>query len=130
MIVRGAVAGRVSAAPMAHPVPAWGIRVEHAGRTLAYSGDTGPCDGLLEIAHDADLALFESSFEQGRDDAAPPDLHLTGGEAGEYASRAGVRRLVLTHMPPWNDPDLSLAAARTAYSGPVELARPGATYEL
>lgn len=120
----------VTVAPMAHPVPAWGIRVEHAGRTLAYSGDTGPCAGLVEIARDADLALFESSFEQGRDDAAPPDLHLTGGEAGEHAARAGVRRLVLTHLPPWNDPDRSLAAARASYSGPVELAHPGATYEL
>ena len=120
----------VTVAPMSHPVPTWGIRVEHAGRALAYSGDTGPCEALVEIARDADLALFESSFEQGRDDDLPRDLHLTGGEAGEIATRAGVRRLVLTHLPPWNDPDRSLAAARLTYPGALELARPGATYEL
>lgn len=120
----------VTVAPMAHPVPAWGIRVEHGGRAIAYSGDTGPCAALVEIARDTDLALFESSFEAGRDDAAPRDLHLTGGEAGEHATRAGVRRLLLTHLPPWNDPARSLAAARTTYSGPVELARPGAAYDL
>jgi len=120
----------VTVAPMAHPVPTWGIRVEHAGSTLAYSGDTGPTDELVEIARDADLALFESSFEQGRDDAAPPDLHLTGEEAGEHASRAGVRRLVLTHLPPWNDPAVSLSAARKSYAGPTEVARPGSAYEL
>ena len=120
----------VTVAPMAHPVPAWGMRVEHSGRTLAYSGDTGACDGLVEIARDVDLAMFESSFEQGRDDEAPRDVHLTGGEAGEHATRAGVRRLVLTHLPPWNDPDRSLAAARATFAGPVELARPGAVYEL
>lgn len=120
----------VTVARMAHPVPTWAMRVEHRGATLAYSGDTGPTDALVEIARDADLALFESSFEQGRDDATPADLHLTGREAGEHATRAGVRRLVLTHLPPWNDPDVSLAAARTSYVGPVDVARPGAAYEL
>lgn len=119
----------VSAARMAHPVPAWGLRVERGGRTLAYSGDTGPTPALVEIARDADLALFESSFEQGRDDPAP-DLHLTGQQAGEHATRAGVRRLVLTHLPPWNDPQVSLAAGRSSFDGPVELAEPGAVYEL
>lgn len=121
---------RVTAARMAHPVPTWGIRVEHAGRSLVYSGDTGPTAALVELAGGADLALFESSFERDRDDPAPPDLHMTGQQAGEHAARAEVSHLVLTHLPPWNDPQVSLDAARTAYSGPVELARPGATYIL
>jgi ribonuclease BN (tRNA processing enzyme) len=120
----------VTVAPAAHPVETWAMRVEHDGRVLAYSADTGPCEELVGVAEAADLALFESSFEEGRDDAAPPDLHLTGRQAAEYASRAGVRRLVLTHLPPWNDPDASLDAAATAFDGPLELARPGATYEL
>jgi ribonuclease BN (tRNA processing enzyme) len=121
---------RVTVAPAAHPVETWVMRVEHDGTVLAYSADTGPCDALVEVAEGADLALFESSFEEGRDDAAPPDLHLTGRQAAEHARRAGVRRLVLTHLPPWNDPATSLAAAEAAFDGPVELARPGATYEL
>lgn len=120
----------VTVAPAAHPVETWVMRVEHDGSVLAYSADTGPCEALVELAADADLALFESSFEEGRDDAAPPGLHLTGRQAAEHASRAGVRRLVLTHLPPWNDPDASLAAAAAAFDGPLELARPGATYEL
>jgi ribonuclease BN (tRNA processing enzyme) len=120
----------VSAARMAHPVPTWGVRVEYRGATLVYSADTGPTAALVDLARDADLALFESSFEQGRDAGAPPDLHLTGEQAGRHASEAGVRRLVLTHLPPWNDPEVSLAAARTTYAGQVEVTRPGATYEL
>jgi ribonuclease BN (tRNA processing enzyme) len=120
----------VTVAQVAHPVETWAMRVEHDGKVLAYSADTGPCEGLVEVATDADLALFESSFEEGRDDAAPPDLHLTGRQAAEHASRAGVRRLVLTHLPPWNQPDTSLSAAKAAFDGRVELARPGATYEL
>ncbi len=120
----------VSVARVAHPVPTYAMRVEHAGRVLVYSGDTGPTDALVEISRDADLALFESAFEEGRDDAAPADLHLTGRQAGEHAERAGVRRLVLTHLPPWNDPSLSLTAASEVFSGSVEVARPGATFEV
>ncbi len=120
----------VTVARMAHPVETWGMRVEHDGRVLSYSADTGPCGNLVELARDADLALFESSFEADRDTHAPKDLHLTGGEAGEAASLAGARRLVLTHLPPWNDPAVSRRAAEAAFGGAVDLAEPGATYDV
>lgn len=120
----------VTVTRMAHPVPAFAMRLEHGGRSLVYSGDTGPTDALVDIARDADLALFEASFQAGRDDAAPADLHLTAGEAGTYARRAGVRRLVITHLPPWNVAATSRAAAGEAFDGPVEMARPGATYDV
>jgi ribonuclease BN (tRNA processing enzyme) len=121
----------VTVAQVAHPIETWGMRIEHDGAALVYSADTGPCDALVELGRDADAALFESSFEHGRDDAAPPDLHMTGGQAGEQATAAGARRLLLTHLPPWNDPQVSLDAGRAAFSGgPVEVVRPGATYDL
>ena len=120
----------VTAARVSHPVETWGLRIEHDGRSVVYSADTGPCDALVELSRGADLALFESSFEAERDTSAPRDLHMTGGEAGQQAAAAGVRRLVLTHLPPWNDPAVSLAAGEAAFDGPVEVARPGATYEV
>ena len=115
---------------MAHPVETWGMRVEYAGKVLAYSADTGPSDALVELARDADLALVEAAFEVGRDDHGPPDLHLTARDAAEAATKAGVRRLVLTHLPPWNDPEVARRDAAAAYDGPLELAAPGSTYEL
>ncbi|GHA95295.1 MULTISPECIES: MBL fold metallo-hydrolase [Streptomyces] len=111
-----------------HPVDSFGIRVEHNGRTLVYSGDTGTCDALAELAEGADLFLCEASFVDGKEDI--PDLHLNGREAGEYAARAGAGRLVLTHIPPWTDAERNLGDARDAYDGPVELAVPGAVYEV
>ena len=120
----------VTVTRMAHPVETWGMRVEYAGKVLAYSADTGPCDSLVELARDADLALFEAAFEVGRDDHGPRDLHLTGRDAGEAATKAGVRRLVVTHLPPWNDPEVARRDAAAAYDGPVELAVAGSTYEL
>lgn len=75
---------------LCHPVDTFGIRIEHGGSTLAYSGDTGTCDALEELARDADLFLCEASFVDGKEDI--PDLHLNGREAGEAAARADVRR--------------------------------------
>jgi ribonuclease BN (tRNA processing enzyme) len=119
---------RVSAVPVTHPVETYGLRVEHAGRVLAYSGDTAPCDSLVRLAKGADTFLCEASFHDGRDTA--PDLHLNGREAAEHATRAEVGALLLTHIPPWNDPQRTLAEASVAYDGPTELARPDATYRI
>jgi ribonuclease BN (tRNA processing enzyme) len=106
-----------------HPVEAYGIRVEHDGRSLAYSGDTGACAALDELAADSDLFLCEAAFTHGKENI--PDLHLNGREAGASAARAGARRLVLTHIPPWTDPQVNLADARAVYAGPAELAVAG-----
>jgi ribonuclease BN (tRNA processing enzyme) len=115
---------------VAHPVEAYGMRVEHrAGRriaVLAYTGDTDSCDALLPLAKGADLLLAEASFQEGRD--AARGVHLTGLRAGQAAADAGCRRLVLTHVPVWTDADVVLAEARSAFPGAVEMARPGAQF--
>ncbi|WP_109509868.1 MBL fold metallo-hydrolase [Nocardioides speluncae] len=114
--------------PVVHPVPAYGFRISAGGGVLAYSGDTGACKGLERAAAGADLLLAEASFLEGHDN--PADLHLTGRECGETATRGGVGRLVLTHIPAWHDPQIPYGEARAAYTGPIDLARTGATYDL
>ena len=110
-----------------HPVEAYGVRVEaragRRGEVLAYTGDTDSCAALLPLAKGADLFLAEASFQEGRDEAR--GVHLTGLRAGQAAADAGCRRLLLTHVPVWTDPQVVLAEARSAFPGPVELARPG-----
>jgi ribonuclease BN (tRNA processing enzyme) len=119
----------VTAVPVAHPVTAYSLRINCQGRVLVYSGDTGVCDGAVLAARGADLFLCEASFLEGEDN--PPDLHLTGAEAARIAARAGARRLVITHVPPWHDKQAVLTDARTVpYDGPVELATSGAVYEV
>jgi ribonuclease BN (tRNA processing enzyme) len=119
----------VTAAPMNHIVEAYGFRVEHDGASLAYSGDTGECDALVDLAGGVDLLLAEASFVERP--GLPDDLHLTARQAGEHAARAGAKRLVLTHLVPWNDDDNSLAEAKASgYRGPIELAFQGAVYDL
>jgi ribonuclease BN (tRNA processing enzyme) len=111
-----------------HPVTTYAIRLEHGGRTLTYSGDTGPTNALIELAKDADLFLCEATFRPGDDN--PPRMHLTAHQAGEHAAQAGARTLVLTHLPPWVAGQQSVAEARQSFSGPVALAVAGATYDL
>ncbi len=118
----------VEAHEVVHPVAAYALKVTADGRTLVYSGDTGPCPALDEVATDAHLLLAEASFRTGDDN--PPDLHMTGADCGRTASKAGVERLVLTHIPPWHDQADAEAEARGEWSGPTELARAGATYDV
>jgi ribonuclease BN (tRNA processing enzyme) len=114
---------------MTHPVETYGMRVEHGGRVLAYSADTAPCDALLRLAQGADLFLCEASYPDGEEN--PPGLHLTGREAGEAATKAGVGRLVLTHLvPAWCSEANVIESAVAAFAGPVEVARVGARYEV
>jgi ribonuclease BN (tRNA processing enzyme) len=124
---------RVTAAHMNHPVETFGFRLEHRGRSLAYSADTGQSDALVELARDADVLLCEASFVEPADDRAPPlpeNLHLTGRQAGQHAARAGVGQLVLTHLVPWNDQSRTLEEAGQAFAGPLSLAAPGLGFVL
>ncbi len=114
---------RITTAHMNHPVETFGFRIEHDGKTLAYSADTGPCDALVALADGADVLLSEASFTDGPD--LPPDLHLTARQAAGIAARAGVGDLVLTHLVPWNAPAVSLTQASEAFTGPLRLASSG-----
>ncbi len=118
----------VTTARMNHPVECHGLRVEAGGRTLVYSGDTARSKRLVELAAGADAFLCEASWPDAPD--RPGGLHLSGREAGEHAARAGVGRLLLTHLMPWADPEAMLAEAREAYDGPLEVVRSGAAYEV
>ena len=60
----------------------------------------------------------------------PPDIHLTGKQAAQYATQADVQRLLLTHLVPWGDKTRTLAEADAAYSGELLVARPLDVYDV
>jgi ribonuclease BN (tRNA processing enzyme) len=119
---------QVTVARVNHPVETFGFRIACDGRSIAYSGDTGPCDALVDLAEGAEVLLCEASFLDGP--GLPPDLHMTARQAAEHARAAGAGQLMLTHLQPWNDPDASLEEASAAYDGPLSLARPGLVADL
>lgn len=111
-----------------HSCEAYALRVSHGGRVLVYSGDTGPCPQLIELATGADVLLAEASWPDRPSN--PPGVHLSGKDAGEAAAAAGAGRLLITHVPPWTDSEHMLAEAKTAFDGPTELVLPGAHYDI
>jgi ribonuclease BN (tRNA processing enzyme) len=103
----------------------YGLRIVDNGLTLAYSSDSSPCDALVRLARDADLFLCEATRAAG-----PPSAHATPVQAGEIASEAGARRLLLTHLDPEEDPVQSGELARTTFDGEVLVARDGLVVEI
>lgn len=112
-----------------HPVPALVTRLDAGGATLVYSGDTGPGSDLAEMAEGADVLLCEASIAGIRDERSYP-FHLTAGEAGEVAERAGVGQLILTHIGALMDPQVSVGEASAVFSGDVRYAEQGLTLEI
>lgn len=96
--------------------------------TLCFSGDTDDCPELDLLAAEADLFLVEAGFTAARTD--PRGIHLTGERAGAVAARNRVGHTVLTHIPPWNDPQEILAEAQRTHCGSIDLAVPGAVFIL
>lgn len=99
-------------------IPANAYRLEAAGKTIVFSGDTCMTDNLLEIARGADLLLIEASFPEMED----PGWHLTAAQAGQVATKAGARSVVLTHLYPACDEADMVALCRSEYDGPVTVA--------
>ncbi|MDQ3293000.1 MAG: MBL fold metallo-hydrolase, partial [Actinomycetota bacterium] len=78
---------------------------------------------------DIDLAFIEATLLAAEVQEAEA-VHLTARQAGAAAKEAGVRRLVITHVPPTGDPEAHRLEAEEAFGAPVELARPHTTYEV
>ncbi len=112
-----------------HPVESFGLRItDPEGATLVYSGDTGACEALVELARDADIFLCEASWTHSPD--RPPHLHLSGTEAGQAAQRAGVGELLLTHIPPWTSREDVINEAAAEFDGPVRAVVAGEVVDI
>jgi ribonuclease Z len=68
------------------------------GTRLVHVGDVGQTDGLVEVCRGADTLVIEATYLKEETDMARQFAHLTARQAAELAVRAGVRRLVLTHI--------------------------------
>lgn len=112
-----------------HYVPNAGIRLESAGLTVAYTGDSGPDAGIVELARGADLLIAESTeAEKSGGDGA--DQYLSAAEAAGFAAQAGAKRLLLSHFWPGMDRPEARRAAAAKFDGEILLAYEGAVIPL
>jgi ribonuclease BN (tRNA processing enzyme) len=76
----------------------YAFRVEADGRSMAYSGDSGPSDDLVKAAKEADLFVCEATLLRGELDGEPRG-HLSLDEAVEAFEASRAKRLLVTHRP-------------------------------
>jgi ribonuclease BN (tRNA processing enzyme) len=109
----------VDALPVERDAESLAFRITSpSGQSVVYSGDTDYSDNLIVLAKDADLLICESAFP----DQFKVDGHLTPSIAGKIATRANVRKLVLTHFYPECDQADIKKQCRKTYSGSLVLA--------
>lgn len=128
-------------------------RFDMGGRSITYSGDSGPSTALTELAQGSDLLVSEvmalepimASILAMRPDMPPPvqaamrqhmsTHHIEAVDVGRMAKAAGVGHLVLTHfaVPPGplhDSEDYLRNGVRQSYAGPLDLARDLASYDV
>lgn len=107
------------------------VRIDDpGGRSLAYSADTGPGWSMASLGPGIDLGIWEATVLD-RDRHLAGDYHCSAAATGRAAREAGLGRLMLTHLLPGaGRPEEFAAEAAAEYGAPVEVARPGATYEV
>jgi ribonuclease BN (tRNA processing enzyme) len=128
---------KVTAALVHHPpvVPSFAYRFDAADRSIVISGDTTPSDNLIRLAQGADVLVHEALYVPGVDRlvARVPNApalrqsilshHTSAEDAGRVAQAAGVKSLVLSHLVPPDDPEITdqmwIDAARLHFRGPV-----------
>ncbi|HUG35473.1 MAG TPA: MBL fold metallo-hydrolase [Candidatus Limnocylindrales bacterium] len=123
----------ISASGNAHGrMPNLAVRVDVPAldRAVVYSSDTEPCDAVVALARGADTLVHEATFSSRR--AERPGAHSTAADAGEIATRASVRRLILTHLDRAYHDDVAvlLDEARERFAGPVEIAEEIVPYPI
>jgi ribonuclease BN (tRNA processing enzyme) len=83
-----------------------------SGKSIAYSSDTEVCESVVELARGVDIFFHEATTVNH---AALG--HSSAAQAGAQAKRAGVKKLVLVHLPPNGDVAKIHAVASKSFGG-------------
>ncbi|HLC48280.1 MAG TPA: ribonuclease Z [Candidatus Norongarragalinales archaeon] len=95
------------------------------GKKIIYSGDSLPTAAVVKYSKGADLLIHDSTFSDAHKGTAKEKFHSTAKECAEMARKAGVKKMVLTHISNrYDDPEILLGEAKAIFDN-TELARPG-----
>ncbi|QRV81873.1 beta-lactamase superfamily protein [Ceratobasidium sp. AG-Ba] len=90
----------MEAVTVRHRTPAcFGLVARHeSGWGFAYSGDTMPCDALVEAGKDIPLLIHEASMADEEIEKAQEKGHSTIGQAIDVGKRMNAKYVLLTHF--------------------------------
>lgn len=117
----------VSAVETKHLIPSIALRITSTATTksVTYSSDTMVCDSLVELACKSDILFHEATTVD-----KPTFGHSSARQAGEQATRAGVKELVLVHLPPDTPAEVLRAAARETFRGKLSVSKDFGRYRF
>ncbi|KAG8784449.1 hypothetical protein FRC15_003245 [Serendipita sp. 397] len=82
-----------------HRTTAFGIVLRHVdGWSITYSGDTRPCQNLVDAGMDSTLLIHEATMSDEQEVMAKDKGHSTIGQAVDIACRMKAKKLLLTHF--------------------------------
>jgi len=119
--IQGADVGRLQRDGALAGVRLEDVSIPRRGQRFAFVMDTAPCEGAEDLADGVDVLVAESTFSDDDAALAGQYRHLTAGQAGELAGRAGANTLVLTHFSSRYDDVTPLAAQAGARAEQVSV---------
>ena len=122
---------RVTAIPVNHTVPTVGYQVKSGGKTIVYTGDTGPTEDIWTYCSGADALIVEVSFPDSLKELAQLTKHLTASMLVEELAKIDIlpKRILITHPKPQYFDRIHKEVSELAIAG-VELLRDGSIYEI
>jgi len=105
--------------------PSYGYRVDYAGRSVAFSGDTSPSDNLVAVCKGVDVLIHEAIDLEVLRRLVPDKLRMeaiveqhTPEQAAGVFSKVSPRLAVFSHSP---GTEAIVAQTRRSYPGRVEM---------
>lgn len=122
---------KVTAIPVNHTVPTVGYQVKSGGKTLVYTGDTGPTTEIWRFCSGVDALIVEVSFPDSMKELAQLTKHLTPSMLVEELAKIDVlpKRILITHPKPQYYDRIQREVEGLAIEG-IELLRDGSVYDI
>ena len=100
------------------------------GIKITYSGDTRPCEEMIEFAKNSTLLIHESTYTLEDEDKARENFHSTSQDAATIAKCSNSKQLILTHISTrYTDTEDLLKEAKQVFEN-VEVADDLMTIEI
>jgi ribonuclease BN (tRNA processing enzyme) len=103
-----------------HPVPCYAMRIEAGGKVLVYTADSSFKEEFIDFSHEADVLLCECNFYGNQNGKSAG--HMNSIETGQLAQKAGVKQLILTHLPHYGNLSDLASEASSEFTGIIKLA--------
>ena len=104
-----------------HCPGALGYQITTTNWKICFSGDTRPSQNIIKLAENVDILVHEATFNKEKEKLAETSGHSTASQAGIVASKAKVKRLVLTHFEPLSrvDTETMIREAGSTFKGEI-----------